>query len=213
VAPSCGRPPRSVGGVEARLEATLVEIEAGRKTTPLVERPVPGGDATVTFLARGSDGLAPRIVSDATGWGERTADNSFDLTVGRMSRIGSSDWYRLETRVASGARVRVPDRERRVRLPDRPAQPQAGDVPRRRSRFGVRDARLRPAAGVHRPAAGAERQDDRGDDRQPRARRVTAAIVYTPAGCRAGGAYPVAVFHSGWGAAAGGRGGQGARSG
>jgi len=66
---------------------------------------VPGGDATVTFLARGSDGLAPRIVSDATGWGERTADNSFDLTVGRMSRIGSSDWYHLETRVASGARV------------------------------------------------------------------------------------------------------------
>ena len=201
VAPSCGRPPRSVGGAEARLEATLVEVVAGRRTTPLVEQPVPGGDATVTFLVKGSDGLAPRIVSDATGWGERTADNSFDLTVGRMSRIGSSDWYRLETRVASGARVEylIVNGESDYRIdPHNPRQATfhgADPV----SEFVTPDY-VPPREFTDPPPAPTGRTTEAtiASRALGGSRRV---IVYTPAGYRADGTYPVAVFHSGWGAA------------
>jgi len=52
------------------LEAAIAEIEAGRKTTPLIAEPTAGGDATVTFLARRTGGRVPRIVPDVTGWGE-----------------------------------------------------------------------------------------------------------------------------------------------
>ena len=50
----------------------------------------PSADATVTFLVKGSDGQVPRIVSDVTGWGEDTADDSFDLTAGTMTRENRS---------------------------------------------------------------------------------------------------------------------------
>lgn len=101
-------PPSGPGRVPAAasraLEAAIAEIEAGRRTTPLIGAPAAGGDVTVTFLARAEGGRAPRIVSDVTGWGEH-ADGTFDFTVGTMTRVGASDWYSLQASVARRARI------------------------------------------------------------------------------------------------------------
>jgi hypothetical protein len=64
---------------DAALKTAIAEIEAGRKTTPLIGEAPPGGEATVTFLARRAGGREPRIVSDVTGWGEHV-DGTFDFT-------------------------------------------------------------------------------------------------------------------------------------
>ena len=98
IAVSCARDP------DRSLEIAVAEIEAGRRTTPLVVQPSPGSEATVTFLVQ-STGQVPRIVSDVTGWGESPDDSTFDTTIGTMSRLGSTDWYRLSTRVASRSRI------------------------------------------------------------------------------------------------------------
>jgi hypothetical protein len=84
----------------ATLEAAIADVEAGRKTTPLISGPTSTGDFTVTFLAKSTRGQVPRVVSDATGWGENIADTTFDFTIGRMKRVGRTEWYSLETRVA-----------------------------------------------------------------------------------------------------------------
>jgi enterochelin esterase-like enzyme len=88
----------------ASLEAAIAEVEAGRRTTPLVGEPAPGGDVPVTFLAKRDGGRVPRIVSDVTGWGEH-ADGTFDATVGRMTRVGRTGWYALQVMVAPRARI------------------------------------------------------------------------------------------------------------
>jgi hypothetical protein len=86
------------------IEATIAEIEAGRRTTPLVGEPAAGGERVVTFLARQEGGQPPRIVSDVTGWGEHV-DETFDFSGGTMARVGQSDWYLLRAEVAPRARI------------------------------------------------------------------------------------------------------------
>ncbi len=92
----------------ATLDAAIRAVEAGRKTTPLVSGPTATGDFIVTFLVRSPGREVPRIVSDATGWGEDAADKTFDFTVGRMTRVGRTDWYSLEARIAPRARIEYP---------------------------------------------------------------------------------------------------------
>jgi enterochelin esterase-like enzyme len=86
------------------LLAAIVEVEAGRGTTPLIGGASAGGDVTVTFLARSPGGPVPRVVSDVTGWGEHV-DGTFDFATGTMTRVGTSDWYSLRTTVAPCARI------------------------------------------------------------------------------------------------------------
>lgn len=102
---SCSRTPRAAIEEEGVLATGIAEVEAGRRTTPLIVQPAAGGDARVTFLVESPDGRVPRIVSDVTGWGENMADDTFDTDAGRMARVGSGDWYRLEVQVVSGACV------------------------------------------------------------------------------------------------------------
>ncbi len=70
---SCTQEP-SANGIDRALAQTIREIEAGRATTPLVEQPIPGSEATATFLVKGTGDEVPRIVSDVTGWGVRPDD-------------------------------------------------------------------------------------------------------------------------------------------
>ncbi len=102
---SCARDQNTPGGTGRSLDHVIVEIEAGRATTPLVAQPVPGSETTVTFLVKSDDGEVPRIVSDVTGWGEAPDDSSFDLGIGTMTRINATPWYRLDTVVAPEARI------------------------------------------------------------------------------------------------------------
>lgn len=96
--------PAGIDGASRDLTAIVADVEAGRRTTPVVGAVLPGGDVPVTFLARRSRGRAPRIVSDVTGWGERP-DGTFDAEAGRMTPVGRTGWYSLEVRVAPAARV------------------------------------------------------------------------------------------------------------
>jgi enterochelin esterase-like enzyme len=91
------------GGLRA-LQAAIAEVEAGRRTTPLIGNPSPGGDVTVTFLAKSAGGLVPRVVSDVTGWGEHI-DGTFDVAAGTTTGVGATDWYFLRATVARGARI------------------------------------------------------------------------------------------------------------
>lgn len=88
----------------AELEKAVADVEAGRKTTPLVRGPAAGGEAEVTFLARRIGRRPPRIISDVTGWGERV-DGTFDFNVGTMRRVGHTEWYSLNTKVVARARI------------------------------------------------------------------------------------------------------------
>lgn len=60
------------------IERAVVEIEAGRTTTPLVRPTESSGEFEVTFLAKRIGRRVPRIVSDLTGWGEH-GDGTFDF--------------------------------------------------------------------------------------------------------------------------------------
>ncbi len=91
------------GGTRA-LQAAIAEVEAGRRTTPLIGESTAGGDVTVTFLARSPGGQVPRVVSDVTGWGEHI-DGTFDFSAGTMTRVGLTDWHSLQATVARGARI------------------------------------------------------------------------------------------------------------
>jgi len=198
---ACGCGPDWPSVADRSLESAIAEIEAGRATTPLVVQPAAGSDATVTFLVKRAEGPVPRIVSDVTGWGESPDDSFFDLTIGTMTRVGSTDWYRLETRVAPRARIEYlvvhgetdyrvdPNNPRRawsrgghaiseVVTPDYLPPPELTDppvTPGGRTVEGIIESR----------AIGAPRR----------------VIVYLPPGYDGDGAYPVAVFHSGWGVA------------
>ncbi len=198
---SCARGPDPRGAADRSLESAIAEIEAGRATTPLIAQPAPGSDTTVTFLVKSTEGQVPRIVSDVTGWGESPDDSAFDLTIGTMTRVGSTDWYRLETRVAPRARVEYlvvhgetdyrvdPNNPRRawsrgghaiseVVTPDYLPPPELADPP-------VKPGGRTVEATIDSRALGAPRR----------------VLVYLPPGYRDDGAHPVAVFHSGWGVA------------
>ncbi|MCU0305861.1 MAG: alpha/beta hydrolase-fold protein [Thermoanaerobaculales bacterium] len=189
------------GGREGDIEAAIAEIEAGRGATPLIAQPSPGSDAEVTFLVTSSDGRVPRIVSDVTGWGESPDDSSFDLTIGTMTRVGSSDWYRLDARVAPRSRI-----EYLVVYGETDYQADPNNPRRAWSRGGddiselVTPDYLPPKELSEAPVGpGGTTVEGMIDSRALGApRRV---LAHLPLGYRDDGAYPVAVFHGGWGVA------------
>jgi enterochelin esterase-like enzyme len=195
VAVSCGHDP------DRSLETAVAEIEAGRGTTPLVVQPSPGSEAAVTFLVQSTGSEVPRIVSDVTGWGESPDDSTFDTTIGAMSRLGSTDWYRLSTRVAPRSRIEylVVFGESDYRVdPNNPRRARSRgsyDI----SEFVTPD--YVPPAELTGPPVnpGGTTVEATIETRVLGApRRV---VVYLPPGYRDDGEYPVAVFHSGWGVA------------
>jgi enterochelin esterase-like enzyme len=183
----------------ARLQAVIAEIEAGRRTTPVVGEPTAGGGLTVTFLARRGAGPVPRIVSDVTGWGERP-DDTFDFHAGTMARVGQTGWYFLEATVAPGARV-----EYLVAHGLRDFGPDPHNPRRTRLRGGGPASELvTPGYAPPRefedppPTAAGRIVKDTIDSRALGSREV---IVYTPPGYPEVAEYPVAVFHGGLGVA------------
>jgi enterochelin esterase-like enzyme len=201
VVASCAPGPNREGSVDRSLERAIAEIEAGRATTPLIEQVAPGSDASVTFLVKSAGDQVPRIVSDVTGWGESPDDSHFDTTIGTMARVGSTHWYHLETRVAPRARIEylVVHGETDYRVdPNNPRQAWSRSdytmsefvTPDYVPPSELSDPLVRPGgrtveATIESRALGAPRR----------------VIVYLPPGYRDEGAYPVAVFHSGWGVA------------
>ena len=186
---------------EPALEATIEGIQAGRLTTPLVVQPSPGSDATVTFLVQSTNGEVPRIVSDVTGWGESPDDSSFDLTIGTMTPVSSTGWYQLETRVAPRARIEylvvygATDYQVDPNNPRRAWSPGSDDI----SEFVTPDFVPPPELTEPPVASGGTTVEGVIDSEALGApRRV---LAYLPSGYSDDGAYPVAVFHSGWGVA------------
>jgi enterochelin esterase-like enzyme len=197
LAVSCSPDADPQGGADQALDTAIVTIEAGRETTPLVEQPAPGSDATVTFLVKSTDGQVPRIVSDVTGWGESPDDSDFDLTIGTMTRIGSTHWYRLEAQVAPEARIEYLVVHGETDYGVDPNNPRRGWARGRRdiSEFVTPD--YVPPRELNDPAVTPAGTTIEGtiDSRALGApRRV---LVYLPPGYRDDGAYPVAVFHAG----------------
>jgi enterochelin esterase-like enzyme len=195
---SCSRDQGPATGADRDLEAAIAEIEAGRATTPLIEQPAPGADATITFLVESTDGEVPRIVSDVTGWGESPDDSFFDVEIGAMERIGATDWYRLETRVAPGARIEYlvvhgeTDYQVDPHNPRRAWARGAHDI----SEFVTPDWVPPPELTATPEAPAGQTVEGTLDSRALGApRRV---LVSLPPRYRGDGAYPVAVFHSGW---------------
>ena len=192
--PGAQRRDAPVSGVTA-LEAAIAEVEAGRKTTPLVDGPASGGDATVTFLAKRAGGAAPRVVSDVTGWGEH-ADGTFDVAAGTMTRVGRTEWYSLQASVAPRARIEylIADGPADYRLdphnPRQAAGPRFGGLPA--SEF-VTPGYRPPPEFADPPAAptGATAEATVASRALGGPCRL---IVYTPPRYRRDAAYPVAVF-------------------
>ncbi len=195
---SCGPAPPAETSPDRAFEGVVADVEAGRRTTPLIHQPEEGGDAEVTFLVKSAGDRPPRIVSDATGWGGRPDDSFFDETVGTMSRLGSSDWYRLEARVAPGARIEylVVDDGTDYHLdPNNPRHTDfaGGHV---YSVFATPGYVPPPEfeGPPSLPAGTVTEGTIRSRALSGPPRRV---IVYTPPGFCDGSACPVAVFHSG----------------
>jgi enterochelin esterase-like enzyme len=179
----------------ASLEDAVREIAAGTRTSPLVGDQPRRGMPTLTFLAKAEGKDVPRILSDATGWGER-ADGTMDYTVGKMTRVGQTSWYALETKVEPYARIEYlitygagdfrldPHNPRKVMRVGGPAS----EV--------VLPGYMPPQEFVDPPTNDGGRLTDTmvesrvlGDARE--------VIVYTPPGYREDGAYPLAVFEDG----------------
>jgi len=181
--------------VRITLGAAVVEVAAGRETTPLISRPASGGEVTVTFLAQRRGRQVPRIVSDVTGWGEHT-DGTFDFNAGRMTRVGRTDWYSLQAKVAPRARIEylvaygATDYRLDPHNPRRVAGPQFGGVSA--SEF-VTPGYVPPPEFTDRPISPAGLITDATVES-----RVLGGpcplIVYTPSAYREDGNYPVAVF-------------------
>ncbi len=197
VAASCGPAPPPPTSHASSLEAVVADVEAGRRTTPLIHQPEDGGDAAVTFLVKSAGDRPPRIVSDATGWGGQPDDSFFDEAAGTMSRLGSSDWYWLEARVAAGARIEYLVVEGATDYHLDPNNPRhtdfagghlysvfttSGYVPPPE----LEEPRARPAGTV---TEGTISSRALGGPRR--------VIVYLPSGFREGMTCPIAVFHSG----------------
>ncbi len=178
----------------AALDAAVAEIEAGRATTPLIGEPTAAGDATVTFLARLAGGRVPRIVSDVTGWGEHT-DGTFDFTVGRMTRVGRTEWYSLQATVAPRARIEYliayapTDYRIDPHNPRQSAGPQFGGA--RASEF-VMPGYVPPPEFANPPVAPAGQVTEVSLESRTLGGSCR-LFVYTPTGYRADGDYPVAV--------------------
>jgi len=201
LAVSCARSPDPWRGVDPALRTAIAEIEAGRRTTPLVEQPEPGADAKVTFLVKSADGTVPRVVSDVTGWGESPDDSSFDLDIGTMTRIGFTDWYRLDTRVAARARIEYLVVHGRTDYREDPNNPRrAWEREGEGNSEAVTPDYVAPPELTDPPTSPAGREVEGVLDSRAlgRPRRV---LAYLPPSYRDGGAYPVAVFHGGWGVA------------
>lgn len=197
-ATSCARHREAPGIDDRSIDDTIARIEAGSETAPLVVQPAPGKDASVTFLVRGGDGRAPRIVSDVTGWGEDPEDETFDLTVGAMTRVGSTQWYRLDTRVAPAARVEYLVVHGETDYRTDPDNPRRGWARGRHdiSEFVTPDYRPPQELVDPPPTPAGTTVEATIDSRALGAPRR--ALVYLPPGYHDDGAYPVAVFHSGW---------------
>jgi enterochelin esterase-like enzyme len=172
------------------LQAAIADVEAGRKTTPLIGEPTAGGDVTVTFLARSPGGQVPRVVSDVTGWGEHI-NGTFDFAAGTMTRVGKSDWYSLQTTVAPRARIEY---QLAYALTDYRLDPHN---PRRSAgpTFGGAAASEFVTPG-HVPPQEFEdpRPSPRGTVSEAALEGPCETMVYTPAGHGSPGDYPVAVF-------------------
>ena len=201
LAASCARDAGPTGGSVRDIDAAIAEIESGRGTTPLVAQPAPGSPATVTFLVRSTDGPVPRIVSDVTGWGESPDDSFFDLEIGTMERVGETDWYRLDTQVADHARIEYlvvhgeTDYQVDPHNPRRAWSRSGHEV----SEFVAPDYVPPPELTEPLATPGGRSVEGSLDSRALGApRRV---LVSLPPGYRDDGAYPVAVFHAGWGVA------------
>lgn len=201
VAVSCARDQGPATGAERDVGAAISEIEAGRTTTPLVEQADPGSDATVTFLVESTGGEVPRIVSDVTGWGESPDDSFFDLTIGTTAQVGATGWYSLETRVEPRSRIEYLVVHRDTDYQVDPHNPRlawargAYDI----SEFVTPDWVPPPElTGTPEGPAGRTIEGTVDSHALGGPRRV---LVYLPPGYRDDGAFPVAVFHSGWGVA------------
>jgi len=179
----------------ATREAAISEIEAGRKTTPLIGEPAAGGDATVTFLAKRTGGREPRIVSDVTGWGEHV-DGTFDFAAGTMTRVGRTEWYALQADVAPRARIEylvaygLTDYQLDPHNPRQAPGPQFGGL--KASEF-VMPGYLPPPEFADPPVSAAGLITETTFESR-KAGGALRLIVYTPAGYRRSGNYPVAVF-------------------
>ena len=188
-----GTPESAIG--TTLLEDAVREIEAGTQASPLIGEQPRRGQPTVTFLAKAEGTDVPRIVSDVTGWGER-ADGSFDYNVGRMTRVGQTRWYSLETKVEPYARIDYliayggsdyrldPHNPRKVQRVGGPASEVVlpGYIPPQE----FVDPPVQPAGIITETVLASRAIGD--------SRRV---IVYTPPGYETGGRYPLAVFHDG----------------
>lgn len=179
----------------AALAAAIADIEAGRQATPLIGEAAPTGDVPVTFVAKRVDGREPRIVSDVTGWGEHT-DGTFDFGAGAMARVGQTEWYALQARVAPRARIEylIAYAPSDYRLdPHNPRQsggPQRGGAPA--SEFVMPGYVAPPDLAETMSVPAGRLADARVESRATaRAWRV---IVYTPPGHDPAREYPVAVF-------------------
>jgi enterochelin esterase-like enzyme len=177
------------GGLRT-LQAAIAEIEAGRRSTPLVGEPTAGGDVTVTFLAKRAGGPAPRVVSDVTGWGEHI-DGTFDFAAGTMTRVGTSGWYSLQTTVAPRARIEY---QLAYALTDYRLDP---NNPRRSAgpTFGGAAASEFVTPGYVPPQEFEDpRSSPAGTVSEAALEGPCKIMVYTPAGHASSGDDPVAVF-------------------
>jgi enterochelin esterase-like enzyme len=187
---------RDRSGPGAGLAAAIAEVEARRATTPLVGEPNDDGSVPVTFLARSAGAEVPRIVSDVTGWGENVADGTFDLGVGTMTRVGRTEWYSLRADVAPRARVEylVAYGPADYRLdpcnPRRSGGPRFGGAPA--SEFVTPGYRPPPEFAEPPPSPAGLLTEAVVESRAlAGSHRLT---VYTPAGYRGDGDYPLAVI-------------------
>lgn len=196
-AASCGPAPPARTSPESDLEAVVAEVEAGRRTTPLIDQPEEGDGARVTFLVKSSGDRAPRIVSDATGWGGQPDDSFFDETVGTMSRLGSSGWYWLEAPVAPGARIEYLVVEGSADYHLDPNNPRHTDFEGGNLYSEFVTPPYLPPPELEGPRAlptGTVSEGRISSRALGGPRRV---VVYKPPGFSDGMACPVAVFHSG----------------
>jgi enterochelin esterase-like enzyme len=172
------------------LQAAITDVEAGRRTTPLIGEPMAGGDVTVTFLAHSPSGPVPRVVSDVTGWGEHI-DGTFDVAVGAMKRVGSSDWYSLQATVAPRARIEYQLAYAQTDYRLDPHNPRRSSGPT----FGGAAASEFVTPGYVPPQ---EFEDPRlspaGTVSEGAIEGPCKVMVYTPAGSGRTGDFPVAVF-------------------
>jgi hypothetical protein len=175
------------------LKAAITDVEAGRRTTPLIGEPTAGGDVTVTFLAKRVAGRAPRIVSDVTGWGEHV-DGTFDFKAGTMTRVDQTEWYFLDAQVAPRARIeyliayRVTDYRLDPHNPRKVDEPPASEL--------VLPGYVAPPELIDPPTSPAG--TTREVTVESRALRTSCRlVVHTPAAYDEHRPHPVAVFLSG----------------